>query len=182
MTAREMPEEFLVAFSLAGEQRELVRAIAEALERKLGYGTVFLDEWFEYYLAGPDGDLKLQEIYSQRCKLAVVCISQRYGDKQWTQTEHRAIRARFMKGEQHAILPIRVGDGEVEGILFNTIVPDVRSRSSAESVQLILDRLHLVEPQLKIVSAGSVRPEWRETSPALSWPMADHSAARKAFS
>ncbi len=49
---RNLPEKFLVAFSFAGEQRELVRAIAEAVEQRLGRGIVFYDEWFEYYIAG----------------------------------------------------------------------------------------------------------------------------------
>jgi len=50
---REMPEKkFLVAFSFAGEHRELVRSVADAVEKRLGFGTVFFDEWFEYYIAG----------------------------------------------------------------------------------------------------------------------------------
>ena len=40
-TFRNVPDKFLVAFSFAGEQRELVRAIAEAVEQRLGRGTVF---------------------------------------------------------------------------------------------------------------------------------------------
>jgi hypothetical protein len=61
MPDREVPEKFLIAFSLAGEQRDLVRSIAEAVETELGQATVFLDEWFEYFLAGHDADLKLQK-------------------------------------------------------------------------------------------------------------------------
>lgn len=41
MQTRTPPEKFLVAFSLAGEARELVRSIAEAVERQLGPDTVF---------------------------------------------------------------------------------------------------------------------------------------------
>ena len=67
MPARPLPDKFLVAFSLAGEQRELVRAIAEAVETQLGPGTVFFDEWFEHHLAGADADLKLQKIYGEQC-------------------------------------------------------------------------------------------------------------------
>jgi len=153
MRGRELPERFLVAFSFAGEQRELVRSIAEAVEQELGSGTVFFDEWFEYYLAGQDADLKLQDIYGERCALSVVCVSERYGGKPWTQAEHEAIRARLLKSrastdtrEQDTILPIRVGDGEVRGILFNAIVPDVRSRPVAKTAELILNRLRLIEP------------------------------------
>jgi len=155
MPARSIPERFLVAFSLAGEQRALVRAIAEATEEKLGTGTVFFDEWFEAYLAGYDADLKLQEIYARGCALAVVCISSHYGDKPWTLAEHSAIRARAMQAraaaderERQGVLPVRVGDGEVEGILFNTIVPDVRGRAPDASAELIVERLRLVVPEL----------------------------------
>lgn len=187
--ARALPDKFLVAFSLAGEQRDVVRAIAEAVERKLGSGTVFFDEWFEHHLAGAGADLKLQRIYGEQSALVVFCVSKEYGCKPWTLTEHDAIRARLMKArastdrrEQYSILPIRVGDGEVEGILFNTIVSDVRSRNIAESAQLILNRLSLIEAQLKFASEGSSSGlQWPETPPPLSWPMADHSAARKAF-
>ena len=189
MPTRAVPERFLVAFSLAGEQRELVLAIAEAVENRLGRGSVFLDEWFEHYIAGDDADLKLQEIYGRRCELAVVCVSERYGSKPWTQAEHQAIRARNMKcsaaaekRERDAILPIRVGDGEVAGILFNAIVPDVRGRSAAESAELIIARLHLLRPDLEALSASAPPgPAWPKTPSPLSWPMANHSGAREAF-
>jgi hypothetical protein len=153
MPARDFPERFLVAFSLAGEQRSLVREIAKATEERLGLGTVFFDEWFEAFLAGSDADVKLQRIYADRCDLAVVCVSGQYGDKAWTQAEHEAIRARAMRAraakgerERKGVMPIRVGDGEMEGILFNTIVPDVRQRSPEEAAELIVARLRLVVP------------------------------------
>lgn len=189
MSVHSLPDRFLVAFSLAGEQRDLVRAIAEAVETQLGRDAVFFDEWFEHHLAGADADLKLQKIYGEQCDLAVVCVSKAYGDKPWTRAEHRAIRARQMRAEassdrreQDSILPIRVGDGEVEGILVNAIVPDVRDRSADQIAELIVNRLRLLVPGLKTVSAGSpAGPQWPTTAPPLSWPMADHSGAREAL-
>jgi len=183
MPARTIPERFLVAFSLAGEQRDLVRPIAEAVEKLLGETNVFYDEWFEHYIAGQDADLKLQRIYGERCALAVVCVSERYGGKPWTKTEHAAIRARQMQAQeshdQLGILPIRVGDGDVEGILFNAIVPDVRRKSVDEAAQLIVDRLRLILPDLSADELpGS---DWPDEPPLLNWPMADHVEAREAF-
>jgi hypothetical protein len=49
MPARQPSDKFLVAFSFAGEQRDLVRAIAELVEQEFGSGAVFLDEWFEHW-------------------------------------------------------------------------------------------------------------------------------------
>jgi len=189
MPRRELPATFLVAFSLAGEQRDLVRSIAEAVEAELGFGTVFLDEWFEYYIAGHDADLRLQEIYGQRCSLAVVCVSGNYGSKPWTQAEHEAIRARLMKartsenkGERHTILPIRVGPGEVDGIPSNAIVPDARAMPAAKTADLIIERLRLIVPDLKRgASPQAAGLSWPETPPMLRWPVADHTAARQAF-
>lgn len=185
MSARNPHGKFQVAFSLAGEQRDLVRAIAEEVERELGSPNVFFDEWFEHYLAGDDADLKLQGIYGNRCALVVLCISKNYAGKAWTQAEHAAIRARSMQvrvstdeRERMSVLPIRVGDGDVEGILFNTIVPDVRNRSPKVAASLIIERLRLVLPASN-EGAGSALV-WPEQPPVL-WPMADHTDVRTEF-
>jgi hypothetical protein len=155
---------FLVAFSLAGEQRELVRSIAEAVEKLLGRNSVFLDEWFEYYIAGDDADLRLQNLYWKRAVLVVPCISARYGGKPWTRAEHKAIRALQMhlyqstnEKDLHRILPLRVGDGDVEGVFENTICPDVRLRPVAQTAELIVNRLRLIVPDAKPTPATPSR-------------------------
>lgn len=187
MAIRTFSEKFLVAFSFAGEQREFVRPIAEAVERALGRSTVFFDEWYEHHIAGHDADLKLQGIYSEGCSLAVVCISEHYGKKPWTLAEHEAVRARHMKARasngKYEIFPIRVGDGEVEGILFNTIVPDVRTRNTEDIAQLIINRLRLFCPQVageQFESSGG--PSWPVIPPLLHWPIANQSDVRETFS
>ncbi|MGZ8876370.1 MAG: TIR domain-containing protein, partial [Halobacteriota archaeon] len=154
-SSRPVPDRFLVAFSFAGQQREFVRAVAESVERELGSGTVFLDEWFEFYIAGADADLKLQKIYGEKCELVVVCVSKHYGGKSWTQAEHEAVRARLMqarnstdKRDRDRVLPIRVGEGDVQGIPINALVPDVRGNVT-KAVDLILGRLqhtHKITP------------------------------------
>lgn len=185
MPSRELPEKFLVAFSFAGDQRDLVRAVVEAVERQLGPPNVFFDEWFEAYIAGDDADLKLQDIYGQRSVLVVVCVSQRYGEKPWTQAEHRAIRARLMqtqgKGGGMAVLPIRVGEGDVPGIPFTSIVPDIRERTPEKAAELIIDRLRIIQPIISDDGPRPEQPEWPDEPPSLSWPMADHTDVRTAF-
>jgi len=189
MATRELPDKFLVAFSFAGEQRDLVRSISEALEARLGKGTVFLDEWFEFYIAGDDADLRLQDVYSKRAILVVPCVSESYGDKPWTQAECKAIRALQLRlygtaqqdRARHRILPLRVGDGDVPGIFENTICPDARKKSLGDVVELIVDRLRFIDPLLTAGAADLPSgPSWPET-PLLDWPMADHTGARDAF-
>jgi hypothetical protein len=112
---------------------------------------VFFAEWYEFYIGGHDADLKLQRIYGTACELAVVCVSATYGSKAWTSAEHEAIRSRLMQARvegdprrRDRIFPIRVGDGNVDGIPFNAIVPDVRGRRPEQVAELIADRLRLV--------------------------------------
>src|SRR5215831_7754807 len=92
---REVPARFAVAFSLAGEQRQLVLPIVQEVEAVLGRSTVFYDIWYEHWIAGSDADLLVQKLYGEMTELVVICVSGAYGDKSWTRTEHRAVRARL---------------------------------------------------------------------------------------
>jgi hypothetical protein len=185
VTTRAVPEKFLVAFSFAGEQRDLVRSVAEAVEGELGASNVFFDEWYEYHIAGDDADIKLQKIYGKMCVLAVVGVSGPYGEKPWTKAEHAAIRARKMtSGSSDSILPLRVGEGDVDGILFNAIVPDIRFKPDpvAYAVRMILDRLRDIDPSL--ITSDSTKtshPDWPEEPLKLEWPVANHTEVRAAF-
>lgn len=151
---RAVPDVFQVAFSFAGEQRPLVRAIAEAVRHILGPSTVFFDEWYEFYIAGADADLLLQEIYRNRATLVVVCVSREQADKSWPQIESDAIRERVNRaraaGHRHErwnVLTLEVGDGGNRE-WSNTIALPVRARPVDETARLIVDRLR--------VAAGSV--------------------------
>jgi len=184
MPVRDVPARFAVAFSLAGEQRQLVLPIAQEVEAILGRSAVFYDEWYEHWIAGSDADLLLQELYRNGAELVVVCVSGAYADKPWPLTEHRAVRARLMQAastpaDRQRIFPIRVGDGEFRGVLPTEIMPDFRGRTATEAAELIIARLNLVR-----VSASDVEPviaRWPSDPPVLHWPMADHREAREAF-
>jgi hypothetical protein len=152
LTQRSFSERFLVAFSLAGEQREFVRPIAEAVEQLLGLGTVFFYEWYEGHLAATDRDLVLKEIYGSRSEVVVMCPSADYGAKGWTLAEWESIRARHMKlrepgdGAADRLLPMRVADGDVPGLLENTIWVDARQRTPGYLADLVLHRVRKFVP------------------------------------
>jgi len=169
MLTRKTPEKFLVAFSFAGEQRAIVREIAEVVEQRLGWGTVFLDEWFEEALAGAAADLKLQKIYSDEADIVVFCASKEYDEKKWTIVEWDAIRARHMKlraePDRRAadrIVPIRVADGNVEGLLDNAIWVDTRQRSTKYIANLVVQRVRAF-----VQNAGKPQVFVAETTPDL---------------
>ena len=57
------------------------------------------------------------------------------------------VRCSADQRERLGILPIRVGEGNVSGIFFNAIVPDIRARSPQQAAELIIDRLgELLQP------------------------------------
>jgi TIR domain-containing protein/LysM domain-containing protein len=150
VVALQVPDRFLVAFSYAGEQRDVVEPMADGVAQILGEGYVFFAPWWEHYLAGTDADLKLQQIYTTAV-LTVVCVSGRYGEKVWTLAEWQAINARVMQARASAgeaqklgVLPVRVGDGDPPGLFANTIAPDVRGRTAADRTALVLDRFRLI--------------------------------------
>ena len=75
--------------------------------------------------------------------------------------------------QRDRVFPIRVGDGDVEGIPFNAIVPDVRGRTPEQVAELIENRLRLVmggqalEPtslSSKLADSQDRAPEQREIS------------------
>src|SRR6266849_1726751 len=180
MSVREVPTRFAVAFSLAGEQRQLVLPIAQEVEAILGRSTVFYDDWYEHWIAGSDADLLLQELYGRGTELVIVCVSGAYASKPWTLTEHRAVRGRLMRApmDRQKIFPIRVGDGEFDGVLPTEIVPDVRGRTPLEAAEMIVARLNLTRPYASDVEPVAAR--WPSDPPMLHWPMADHGEAREA--
>lgn len=145
---------FAVAISFAGDdKRTKVRQVAEILKNRIGDGRVFFDEWFEAELAGQDANIVLQKIYQESTQLVVTCVCKRYSEKPWTQEEWRAIQSfeRNLRDpgsdnkKRLRFLPLRFGDGDVDGISDIAIVPDVRERSPEQIANLIFERLKLSE-------------------------------------
>jgi TIR domain len=143
---------FDVAISFASDnKRDKVRRIAELLQDELGVGKVFFDEWCEAEIAGHDAPDYFQNVYGRQTQLVVVCVCARYNEKPWTQDEWRAIKA-FERGlrdvntgnvKRMRFLPLRFGEGDVDGLFSTAIVPDVRDRTPEQIVELIIERLRL---------------------------------------
>ena len=152
---RDMPADgFGVAFSFAGEQRELVADIAQECDNLLGENSVFYDEWYPHVLGGFTSDMFLQQVYGSQTQMIVMCVSGQYGKKPWTMAEHSAIMARVMElrvsedpRDRLRFFPIRVGDGEVPGVHKNDIVLDARDpgRTPPVMAQIIARRLRMID-------------------------------------
>ncbi len=111
-----MPENFDVAISFAGNEREYALQLAEQV-RAAGF-AVFYDDFYPEQLWGKNLTVFFDEIFRKKSRFCVVFISQEYRDRKWTIQEVRSAQARALeeKGREY-ILPIRVDDTELEGML-----------------------------------------------------------------
>ncbi len=160
LVLRDMPPAdtgFSVAFSFAGEQRALVKSIAEACEARLGRGTVFFDEWFEYLIGGSNAEKFLQKIYGKQTQMMVLCVAQHYDQKPWPLAEAAAIQSRVFTLRTSAdardrlrFMPIRVGEGGGDWLMANDVILDARAPARTPDVmaQLIIRRLAEIDTAL----------------------------------
>jgi hypothetical protein len=85
--------------------------------RDAGY-AVFYDNFYPEQLWGKNLVAFFDEIFRKRARFCVMFVSEEYRDRKWTIHEARSAQARALeeKGNEY-ILPIRVDDIELEGLL-----------------------------------------------------------------
>jgi hypothetical protein len=115
--------EFDIAVSFAGENREYVSEVVEAVK---GNMSVFYDEDYEVEAWGEDGVEYFTNVYMNRARYVVMFVSQQYADKMWTNVERRSALARTASQRSAYILPIRLDDTQLDGLLPTVIYLDSR--------------------------------------------------------
>ena len=115
-TAAITPESFDVAISFAGTERAYAKQLAD-LARGAGF-SVFYDEFYPEFLWGKNLYVTFDEIFRKRARYCVIFVSKEYRSRAWTNHEIRSAQARALnqKGGDY-ILPIKVDDTELEGLL-----------------------------------------------------------------
>lgn len=131
--------EYDVAVSFAGEDRDMARQLADSL--KSAGCTVFYDEYYKSDLWGKDLYTYLTEIYTKKARFCLMLISTNYAKKHWTSLERKAAQERAFKESQEYILPLRLDDTEVPGILSTVGFIDLRNTNYQEVVALIKEKL-----------------------------------------
>ncbi|TAN53869.1 MAG: TIR domain-containing protein [Methylococcaceae bacterium] len=144
--AGERGRRFRVALSFPGEHRAYVAQIADCLAQQLGRRQVFYDRWYEVELAKPNLDLHLQAIYHDQADLVVVFLCKEYNQKQWCGLEWRALRDLIKRREDALLLPIRLDDADIPGLLSIDGYVDAQGRPAEEIAALILQRLGMARP------------------------------------
>lgn len=128
-----------VALSFAGEDREYVDKVAEQLQAR---GVrVFYDTFEKVALWGENLTEIFVDVYRNRARYAVLFISEHYRDKVWARLERRATLARALNEDQAYILPARFDDTEIEGLLPTIAYLDLRELSPAELSVMICEKI-----------------------------------------
>jgi WD40 repeat protein len=131
--------EFDVALSFAAEDRGFAAELARALtDRNV---KVFHYEYLEDALWGEDLYTYLSDLYQNRARYVVMFISKYYSEKLWTNHERKAAQARSFRESEAYILPIRLDDTEIAGILPTTGFVRWPPKTAPEIADMVLRKL-----------------------------------------
>ncbi len=104
-----------IVLSFAGEDRYYAETLANML---LNQGLkVFYDKYEEASLWGKNLYDYLTDIYQNKAHYCIMLLSRYYAAKLWTNLEQQAAQARAFQENQEYILPIRLDDTAIPGIL-----------------------------------------------------------------
>jgi hypothetical protein len=155
--------EYDVAFSFAGEDRELARVIASiAQANEL---RVFIDEQHYWESWGRNLNEYLGAIYDGKTKHCVILVSKAYCEKSYTNLERRRALDHALESRTEYILPILLDDSWPEGLPRSTSFLDSRRLSATAIGQALVlkvkgpDTIVTVPPGIaepKVVAAGAV--------------------------
>ena len=132
-------QEYQVALSFAGEQRDHVVEVARDLASRSI--AVFYDGFEKAQLWGKDGVETFHEVYSARATYVVMFISEDYAAKAWTRHERRSALSRMLEEEDEYILPVRFDDTPISGLPDTTLYLNANDYSPAELSAEIANKL-----------------------------------------
>ena len=143
-----------IAFSFAGEDREIVDYLAKNLVKN--DVSVFYDRYEQADLWGKDLYQHLSFIYKDTAKYCVIIISENYIKKLWTKHELKQTQARaFMESEEY-ILPLKLDDSELPSVNPTIGFLDLRRIPLSEVINLILIKLN--REKVEITSLDGFSP------------------------
>lgn len=132
---------FDVSVTFAGENRTFVKEVVDSLVPRLPSDKVFYDDFYKAYLARPNLDALLQDIYHKRSNLIMVFLSTPYGDKEWCGLEFRAIKEIIKQKKYDKVMFIRMDDSNIEGIFSTDGYIDARNHLPKQIAEFALQRL-----------------------------------------
>jgi tetratricopeptide (TPR) repeat protein len=131
--------EFDIAISFAGEDRDIAKEFAVKLT-KSGL-RIFYDDYEQANLLGETLTEYLIDIYKNKASFCLVLVSKHYIVKRWTRHEWKAAQARaFEEYDKAYILPIRIDDSELPGLLPTIGYMTLKKDNLSDIVNVILQK------------------------------------------
>lgn len=140
-----MGKRFRIAFSFAGENRELVEEIAQILARQFGRDSILYDKFHEAELSRADLAFYLPSLYKNESDLVVLVFCDNYKSKRWCKLEWRAIYSLISDMKDQSIMLMRFNRLEPEGLHGLAGFIDLDDQSPDQVAGFILKRLALNE-------------------------------------
>jgi len=78
------PKRFRIAFSFAGEKRDVVERVAALLAERFGNDAILYDKYHEAEFARYDLGIYLSPLYGEQSDLIVPVLCPAYDAKRWT--------------------------------------------------------------------------------------------------
>jgi hypothetical protein len=151
-----------VALSFAGEDRDRAEELAHALKRR---GVrVFYDRDEAARRWGENLFTHLSELYLRRARYCIPLLSRHYVEKPWTRHELAAAQARAFAQKEPYLLPVRLDDTDVPGLLPTVRFVTWADHGSDTITELVLERLRgAPAPTPAATRTGPLR--WIELQP-----------------
>ena len=140
---------FRIAFSLAGEKRDFVAAVAAIVAARFGEEKILYDKYHEAEFANWKLGLLLQELYHDQSDLIVAVVCPDYSKKDWCGLEWVAIHGMLMSGKDREIMLCRFEHAKLQGLNENAGYIELDDKTPEQVAMLILERLALNEGKPK---------------------------------
>jgi hypothetical protein len=149
-----------IALSYAGEDRNRAKELAFALKRR---GTrVFYDKDEAVRLWGENLFTHLTDLYQNRARYCVALLSKHHAGKPWTRRELAAAQARALGQKEPYLLPLRLDDTSIPGVLPTEAFVPWSGDSSDTMAELVLERLKGEQAPPAPTRRQLDRLDWRE--------------------
>ena len=161
--------DFDVVLSFAGEDRPYADELAQLLDSG-GY-TVFYDRFEIAQFWGKDLYAHFSSIYKDQARYCVMFLSEHYARKLWSNHERQSAQARAFKENTEYILPVRLDDTEIPGVLSTVGYLDLREMDIEEVYQALVEKLS--ETTSRRTITGTLTSAKVENDPCefvLLWP------------
>ena len=135
-----------IAVSFAGEQRDYVQAVVRGVGDDV---KVFYDEDEKAKLWGENLVDLLTDLYQHKARYVVMFVSAAYATKMWPNLERQSAMATATQQRSAYILPVRMDDTELPGLLPTVGHLDARHEGLDGIVRIIREKLALSAPHLR---------------------------------